>query len=482
MKVIERVYAVGDWRTHSAIHFGGENDVFGQGVDRVLLRDSNGRPFLPGASIAGACRHWLSRNLTVPEGCRDSPPEVHILFGDDYQSLLTVEDAFADPVPQSVTRDGVRIMRDSGVAADGAKYNFEVLPANTLFRLAFTLVLYDKPVDFREHRSHGDGGKFRAQGGDPFLVSNQRLKQVFRLMLEGVAGGGIGFGAKTRRGLGHGTVESWKLHHLYMDRIPHAVAWLKQSPESVPSVGLETLAQPPIDAREGRFVIDAVIALSSSLLVRSGLPDGNVQFAQRVESGAAVLPGAGMAGALRSRVEKICKTLSGGVDTPIPENMFGWVKKKSEALDPLKVARASRVQISEISLAGGRNRLMVQGRVSIDRFTGAALETALFNEAAYWPGPEENPVHLRIALEKPEPGECGLLLLAFKDLWLGALSVGGESGVGRGRWRGVSAAIGLSDGSRIALNAAQPNLGCTAEQELILNDLVAAAAQLIRNG
>ncbi len=481
MKILERVYASGLWICSSALHVGGETDAFDQGVDRVLLRDSDGRPFIPGASIAGSCRHWLSRRLPVPAGCRDCPPEIHVLFGDDYQSLLTVEDAYPESIAETLVRDGVKIRRDSGIAEDGAKYDFEALPARTAFRLAFSLILYKQPPDFREHRAGGDTeGKFRREGGYTHDVTNDQLREVFRLMLEAIGSGEIAFGAKTRRGLGHGTVANWSVHPLKMDQTTGLIAWLKQSPKMVPSITLKDFVTRRLEPHDNSFVIDATIALASSFLVRSTSATDNVEFVQRLEQEIAVVPGTSFGGAFRSRVEKIAKTLSPGKGSLLTEEMFGWVKKKSEIKNPSDAVQASRVEISEIALPGGRDRMRVQGRVSIDRFTGAALETALFDEAAYWPKAGEEGVHLRIALRQPKTGEPGLLLLAFKDLWLGDLTVGGESGIGRGRWRGISAEIRAPGIPPIALKAGDLNLGCSPDEMNQLNTWVSVARETLQ--
>jgi hypothetical protein len=43
--------------------------------------------------------------------------------------------------------------------------------------------------------------------------------------------------------------------------------------------------------------------------------------------------------------------------------------------------------------------------------------------------------------------ELGLILLLLKDLWTGDLPIGGESGVGRGRLKGLSATISTPEGN-----------------------------------
>jgi CRISPR/Cas system CSM-associated protein Csm3 (group 7 of RAMP superfamily) len=89
----------------------------------------------------------------------------------------------------------------------------------------------------------------------------------------------------------------------------------------------------------------------------------------------------------------------------------------------------------------------VQYRVSIDRFTGGARETALFSEQPAFGG-NETTLTIDIRLINPKDHEIGMLLLLLKDLWTGDLPLGGESGVGRGRLIGEHAKLTLQrDGS-----------------------------------
>jgi hypothetical protein len=79
-------------------------------------------------------------------------------------------------------------------------------------------------------------------------------------------------------------------------------------------------------------------------------------------------------------------------------------------------------------------------RVKIDRFTGGAFESALFTEQPAVGKPETR-VTLDLTLRNPANAEVGLLLLLLKDLWTGDLPIGGESGVGRGRLKGITATL-----------------------------------------
>lgn len=427
-RVAERIYARGIWKAKTAIHLGGESEDSGAGIDLVVLRDSHGRPYLPAASIAGACRNHLARILLETgaylQGQEKEPAVLHVLFGDDYQSLLTVFDAPLAEETRILMRDGVRIESNSGIAADKGKYDLEMLPAGAAFSMELALTLFEELPDYWARRSDSESSANRE------AVSAENLRSCYRLLLESLQRGEVRLGAKTRRGLGTGNVENWEIRRLEMANREALAAWLSHDPYSYVSAQMDDLG-PALSSRDvPAFVISATFALDSSLLIRSPGEDPNgPEFSQLSEKGKALLTGTSLTGALRHRAEKIANTIGSdnAENTKLVEQIFGYVHENN----PEDPGRASRLRVAEVELPGDANRFLVQGRVSVDRFTGGALETALFDEAAYWPTPEDR-VSLSFHLEDPECSEVGLLLLAFKDLWLGDLPVGGEAGVGRG--------------------------------------------------
>jgi hypothetical protein len=152
---------------------------------------------------------------------------------------------------------------------------------------------------------------------------------------------------------------------------------------------------------------------------------------------------------LRSRATQITNTLASTREKAkgLIEGIFGPEEIKADRLG----ACASRLEVTETLIASGR--LIQQGRVKIDRFTGGAAEAALFSEQPLFGG-RGTYLTLELSLRTPvimehmqEPAradvrrqaEIGLLLLVLKDLWTGDLPVGGEVSVGRGQLQGTEA-------------------------------------------
>jgi CRISPR/Cas system CSM-associated protein Csm3 (group 7 of RAMP superfamily) len=256
--------------------------------------------------------------------------------------------------------------------------------------------------------------------------------------------------------MGAGRVAKWDVRRLKMNDLGDVAAWLRQDLEKVPKEEDLGVEAPAGFRRETdrSFCIEANLKLVTSLLVRSGGEiAGGPDMTHLSEQGRKLLPGTSLAGALRGRCGMIARTLHDD-DTckTMIDSMFG-PHGDSDNVD--NVLHASRVSTSESVLNNGE--CLVQGRVAIDRFTGGALESRLFDEAAFWPrGASTNHLHVSIKLEEPQDDESGLMLLAFKDLWLGDLTLGGEAGIGRGVFHGVDARVTDCGREILTLNSTGP--------------------------
>jgi CRISPR/Cas system CSM-associated protein Csm3 (group 7 of RAMP superfamily) len=420
-QVRERIFARGVWTAETAIHLGGESDGT---TDMMLLRDASGAFFIPGASIAGTGRHYLAkavqRRADYQRG--EEPPELSALFGrlavrdvPAWSSVLSVRDAMATNAARVFVRDGVHIDEKRGAAADAKKFDLEVLPAGISFAMEMSLVLYQEM---------------------PGNVDREKLVGFFEALLHAFHSGEIRLGARTRRGLGAGQVKEWEIRRLDMSQPAHLGAWLRQDPWRLAAAAIASPQKPAVRSNMERSLqIDAELALTTSLLVRSaGEKAGGPDSVHISENQRALLPGTGVAGALRARCLTIANTFLNGAAEPLIDRLFGPMGDSGKQL------HAGRVIVSEAEVADPL--WLVQGRVAIDRFTGGSRDTALFDEAPVWPKQNSaTRVRLRIEVEEPEDAEAGLVLLAFRDLWLGDLTMGGETGVGRGVFRGLEARI-----------------------------------------
>jgi CRISPR/Cas system CSM-associated protein Csm3 (group 7 of RAMP superfamily) len=437
--VKRRLYARGTWKLKSVAHFGGEETGI---ADMCLLQDADKNPFIPAASIAGAARSFLARQrltwakFSHPDGLENEPPELKRLFGGakekDTMSALIIADAtcVGKKVNTSI-RDGVRIVHESGTAAEGAKFDVEVVERGTEFKLEMQCII-----------RHND--------------DEVALTRLFLAILHAFQQGDIRLGARTRRGYGRGIVKSWEIRDLQMDNQEDVMAWIRDDPWSRPKSNLvkDLEDYKPASDHRSYFRIEADFELRTSLLIRSSSEDPEAPDMTHLHSNEKpVIPGTSFAGAFRHRAALIA-------------NAIGWEKKDDEDMDavcdmfgPVHKQGAKREETQQTDLWASRVSIeeqlvkkvepQWQDRVAIDRFTGGSLQSALFNEKPVYPITLEEKtktnVRLRLTLEEPEKAEIGLLLLTLRDFWHGNAAIGGETSNGRGTLQGIKAKLIYKD-------------------------------------
>lgn len=175
----KRVRFTGQLRMTSALHIGSGSES--SLSDAGVVRHQDGRPFIPGSSLKGVLRShlerlgqvlpgvsscmlysedqhsgcvtpdWVARRKDVTEATEsDFKKLCHTctLFGSPIMAgKIRVPDLEIDEstfAGQTEVRDGVGIDRDSGLAVDQVKYDFEVVPSDTLFTFQLDV---DSPDD-----------------------------------------------------------------------------------------------------------------------------------------------------------------------------------------------------------------------------------------------------------------------------------------------------------------------------------------------
>jgi CRISPR/Cas system CSM-associated protein Csm3 (group 7 of RAMP superfamily) len=385
-------------------------------TDLPLLRDIvENKALILGSSIAGAMRSYLESNQSSTSQ----------LFGGTRQtttgeqSPLIVEDALSQKLIATELRDGVRIDVQTGTAEDKGKYDLELLQAGTKFDLGFELLI-------------NEDEKIEAS-----------LKEKLAIALHGLEQGHISIGMKKRRGFGQCRVKQWQCWEFDLTDADSRQAWLlfehhrrcfHKDAENHEHEHIAEALDMKTSSHNATKVcsIEATFTLASPMLIRSGqynqdkAPDVVHLRSSRSDGmqPKPIISGTSLAGVLRHRAMKIINTLC--LDLTIADEIFGTTKK------------ASRLTIAESVIENSTD--LVQNRIAIDRFTGGALDGALFAEQPVCPSPKTH-VKLRLQLKQAIDSEVGLLLLLLKDLWTGDLTIGGGSSIGRGRLQGRSATI-----------------------------------------
>jgi CRISPR/Cas system CSM-associated protein Csm3 (group 7 of RAMP superfamily) len=456
-------------RLETATHLGGEPT---ERVDMPVLRDPrSGGPLLPGTTLAGSLRNALADRLTGYGG--DEPEAVSDLFGgrrgddDGTQSPVIVFDALGR-LPDGLgveIRDGVAISAASGTAEDHKKYDYEVLPAGTIFPVRVDILVPEK-------------------------ADEKDLVEALATSLDALSHGEVAFGAKRSRGLGRVSA-TWVARRFDLTSPEGWQAWVQsdhEAPASASGEGARALdalrAAAPDDLASlsllgdgrHRVVLDLDLTVEGALLVRSPGTSPNAPDVSHLTSGGSpILPGTSLAGVLRSQALRIARLVrrQQADATRWIDRLFG---PRFEGQRPPAGFElfASRLRVGEAVITGGNARR--QTRIAIDRFTQGVIPTALFDELVHGGGS----VQVRLELRDPRPGELGLLLLVLKDLLSGELAVGGASSIGRGVLKG-SAELTFHDGTGTAPRAASicpgapPTGEATAEVEGAIRQFLEAA-------
>lgn len=426
---------------------GGESEEL---TDMPLLRDrSGGGPLLTGASIAGALRSYL-RERQLGFGQRETSESLSALLfgavqnsevGEGVQSPLIVEDSFGRTSGIEI-RDGVRLEPRLRAAADRAKFDVELWRAGTAFPVRMELCISE------------------SRNSDP----EADLRKALVSALWGFIDGSITLGARKRRGYGRIRTSGWRVRQYHLTQVDDLAQWLVHGAEPL---GLEYAVEPcdlgkvigaeAAPDRRRMLKIKAKFGLMGAVLIRSAGSTASVEPDMvHIHSMGAdgvlhpVVPGTSLAGALRARALRIAALHTDRDRAELMiDCLFGSSKAaNADSHEPV----ASRVEVSESRIDRGVTNL-VQGRVSIDRFTGGAREGRLFNEQPVF-GSEDTVLETLIAVKDPAPWECGLMILLLKDLWTGDLPIGGEVSVGRGRLVGREARLTLEND--ISIMAATP--------------------------
>lgn len=353
--------------------------IIGSGEDEYsdmeIIKDSDGKPYIPGTAIAGVMRHYV----------KDSD-----VFDEERLSPIYTYDCEATNYKISV-RDGVKLDQNK-VSESTAKYDYEIIEAGAKFKIKFDLIIREK----NQEENYG-------------YPHEKEIIKCAKKFIWGIQNGEIYIGAKSKRGFGR----------VEMDGV------IKVSDEEYfNKYDKEFKFEPYYD------VLEMKLNLQGGIMIRkyNDLPD-DPDYVHLKSSGKSVIPGTTWDGAIRRRTEDIFKSLgkysdkSDKIIDKLIEKVFGSKMHEDQG-------QASLVIFEESDITGGVD--VPQTRVKIDRFTGGAVDSALYTEKPHYTGDTT----LVIKYPKGENYIVGLLLPALEDLRQGYLAVGGETSIGRGIFKG----------------------------------------------
>jgi CRISPR/Cas system CSM-associated protein Csm3 (group 7 of RAMP superfamily) len=466
-------------------------------IDLALAQDGQGRPFVPGSSLAGPLRRWVELNQGYEVA--------QAVFGFEsdraesgHASWVTVKDAQIDEATVPVVRPGIQIDRDTGATRTGYFFQREVWPRGTRIPLEIQLDVPQSGV--------------ASQGGG--TVAPSAFSKALLSVTGALAGGGLRFGGGKTRGGGRLKLENAAVQKYdFMSGqpgLPGLFAWLRrdsapvQVPLPTPTRASSSLALDVVWRPAGAVMTKAAAEADNVLSARTEpLGNGDVGF---------VLPGSGLKGVLRQRSALILRTVLGQApnvdaksanpdgDLPLLMDLYG------------SSAVAGRVLVEDVYQNGprarppngmGNSELKVntdlRHHVAIDRFTGGVSGSALFSTKPPAASTEWTPFRIEMDLarqkfaadekgevlhdlsESDAQAELALLLLTLRDFVQGWVPVGFATrrGMGAVSVRDISIVSpgGLPMGFDLAAWC-KGTAGLPAELSAAWNSLVQAGGRL----
>lgn len=418
------------------LHCGGGDDDAIQ--DQPVARDAFGLWRIPGSSLAGILRHHAARmdekmtNRLFGEPGENGTRASRIWCADgrllDFDGRIAFHKAMAGerlelPWPLGpFMRDHVRIDMDRGAAVSGGKFDAEIVPAGTRFAVQLTMDGWDKKLESEE-------------------------EAFFDRLCADLKAGAVSFGGKT--GIGYGRYKASNAHLREFDlhtpegmqqylNLSDAVDFLPTEGRDVPLP--QPIAHPGKDGLWGTLEIPFV--LNGPLLVGGGSdPDSKsktdltygrapyLNYKQKKLRLRPVVPGSSFRGVIRHSVYHVARALGAG-----EKAASGWIDELFGHIDDEDhtEGRCGKVVFEDTLLEAKTPSTIVQ-HVAIDRFTGGALDGALYDEEPLWDN--GRPLPLRLHMAGLNAREAALLFHVLLDMGQGRIALGGGGTRGNGALR-----------------------------------------------
>jgi CRISPR/Cas system CMR subunit Cmr4 (Cas7 group RAMP superfamily) len=413
-------------RTPWHIGSGGEADF-----DQPVERDAFGVYRLPGSSLAGVLRSAAARRFSDDRaeeafGGLNLAKSSAIWVSDgrllDYDNAFVDEKLWRGAKPGlergPYLRDHVRIAFETGAAKPGGKFDEEYVPVGARFFLELALDGWSgEPADY--------------------------LREIFLYLAGRLQGGSLAFGGKSAEGFGQFNCLEAAVRRFDLASEAGLKAWLNLSSGPAPlfaegegePVDIVVNSDKP-DAVNISGVIKLPLKAKGPILVGGGdaAPGGveadivfyqepEYDYAQRRAVWRKVIPGSSLRGVLRHRVYKAIRLLTrrDKPDIGLVNQIFGQAESKE--------SRPGKIRVADVPLKDAPTAVVQH--VAVDRFTGGALEGALYDEAPVWAA-EGLTLELNLELLDLTDQEAALFFLALLDLAQGLTPVGAGGNRGQG--------------------------------------------------
>lgn len=416
--------------------------------DALVQKDANGFPMIPGTSLAGVLRHAFSKS--------DNSSYVSALFGDSKGgdtgtgSLLKVSPALM-MLDEKEVSEGLLLDQKWDVL----KQQFENLPVRQHVRITDKGVAKDKGLFDNEVIFKGTRFVFELELTD--YTGN--FASDWATILDIVASPDFRIGSGSRNG--YGSLKVLKIQKLQFDLQTDLDKYLDLSPSfnAIDWNAAESWDEKHQNSSSSKIHYQLQLTPDPFFLFGSGYGDEDVdntpveeEVVKYTDKGIqfekeTIVPGSSVKGAISHRVafhyNKEMRRWAGTEEAKLPneavEELFGV------AGEGVPNAKAGKVYINDVFL----NQKQVKNdkifnHVAIDRFTGGALDGALFSEKVSYLKDDQLEINLYLESNVEEIYQDALKA-ALTDICKGLLPLGGMTTKGHGIFTGRL----LEDGKQI---------------------------------
>lgn len=400
-------------------------------TDATVAKDVNGLPYIPGTSIAGVVRHALG--LTGKDDdffgfqSDDKGKGSEIIFsearmigldGKAIDGLKEINGEFYEAFNNLPVRNHVRIT-DKGVGAEHGKFDEEIIFKGTRFCFEIEVVSQEN--------------------------SRERLNEA----LDAICSSEFRIGAGSRKGFGRMEVRECKYQTFDLTISEQLSKYLEHSSNlSEPFEGDDYTSTNSSDSLK----YDLTLVPEDFFLFGAGFGDKDVDLVpvkekvvdyeqKKIVVANILIPASSIKGALAHRVafhyNKQKEYFVGdnkakvGNDNKAIQELFGYTSEDG------KTKKRGNILFEDI-IENQAIQEKIFNHVSIDRFTGGAIDGALFSEKAMYGNGRE--FHTTITLLKKEFDDDTILSsfeTALKDIINGMLPLGGAVNKGYGCFKGT---------------------------------------------
>lgn len=436
-------------------------------TDAIVIRDVNGLPYIPGSSIAGVIRHaW-----------KDAGNDVDELFGFQKNPKPKKENE-PDGMGSRIIFSEARILNSKGQVVDGLKPD-EIVKDPLLCQYADLPIRQHVRIDFRGVAA--DSGKFDEQvvfAGTRFcfemeMIGEKSEKVTFNKLLAILNQSTFRLGGGSRKGFGKIAVKEIRYKELSISD----KKYLEKSSNMEESKGW--YKDEPLELKESeQQYICYQLRPENFFLFGSGFGDDDADMTPVKEQKVIwkdgkgeltayeyLIPASSVKGALAHRTafhyNQIRTDEQGNpdpfyADGKTQEEIEAQSGTNNEAVRLLfgcegdengEGKQRGNVLISDMYIKTAQDKIL--NHVAIDRFTGGAIDGALFAEkAAYWHSDNEADYPLKleilidekniVKMDKTKVKEKALeaFNMALDDLCNGLLPLGGGVNRGHGIFNG----------------------------------------------